>query len=116
MEEYHDGDFEYGVVESLIEEIIDKYDLKAHFYLESDKFDNTISITMIPESVELPEDYNMADEIKVNALINLVADLLNERMEDERNAVISLIYESVYAGIHYDDEEEEEDEEESDYE
>ena len=107
MEEFCDGDLEYGVVESLIEEIIDKYELKAHFYLECDRFDNAMSVTMIGDSVKCPEDYNVSDEVKVNALINLVGDLLNEKMEDERNAVISLIYESVYQGIHMDDEEDE---------
>ena len=107
MEAYRDGDLEFGVVEALIEEIVDKYDMKSHVYLECDRFDNAVSITMIGEDVECPEDYDVSDEIKVNALINLVADLLSEKMEDERNAMISLIYECVYQGIHLDDEEEE---------
>lgn len=116
MEEYHDGDFEYSVIEALVEEIIDKYALKAHFYLESDKYDNTMSVTMIGESIEVPDDYSFTDEVQINALINLVGNLLADRTEAERNAMIALIYESVYEGIHMDDDDLFEDDIESDIE
>ena len=108
-EEYRDGDFEYGVVESLIEEIVDEYGLKAHIYLECDRFDNAMSTTMSAESVENanPED------IEANALMYTVADMLKDKTEDERNAVIALIYESVHDGIHLDDEDDEDEEEEN---
>lgn len=111
MEGYHDGDLEYSVVESLIEEIIDKYDLRAYFYLESNKYDNTASISMLSESTNDLKEYDETDEIKINALINLVADLLDGKIDDERNAIITLIYDSVYEGIHIDDEAYDEEEE-----
>ena len=106
-EEYRDGDFEYGVVESLIEEIVDKYGLKAHIYLECDRFDNAMSTTMTAESIDVSDP----EAIEVNALMYIVADMLKDKTEYERNAVIALIYESVHNGIHLDDEDEDNEEE-----
>ena len=102
-EEYRDGDFEYSIIESLIEEIVDKYNLKAYVYIESDRYDNAVSVTMSSdESVDAEHD-----DIQLNALIYLVADILNNRMADERNDAVAEIYDAVYNGIHIDDDDEE---------
>ena len=104
-EGYRDGEFEYGVIESLIEEIVDKYNLKAYVYIESDHYDNAVSTTMASDEIFDAEH----DDIQLNALIYLVADILNNRPMDERNEAIAEIYDAVYNGIHIDDDDEDED-------
>ena len=101
-EGYRDGEFEYSIIESLLEEIIDKYNLKAYVYLESDHYDNAASTTMASDAIIDAEH----DDIPMNALMYLVADILNNRKTDERNDAIAEIYDAVYTGIHLDDEEE----------
>ena len=112
-EEYYDGDFEYDLVESLVELIIDKYGMNAHIYLECDKFDDVRATTMAPDSIKDPD----FDAIAVNALMHTVAYMLSGKTKDERNALIALIYESINNGIHLSlDYEESEEEDNSDFE
>ena len=106
-EEYRDGDLDYSVIEASIEEIIDKYEVRAFLYIESDSYDNVLSTTMIREY----EDEECCEAVQFEALVNLVADILKDHIGDERNALIAEIYERVNQGIHIDDEEDEEGEE-----
>lgn len=105
---FRDGEFEYGVVQSLIEDIVDKFRLRAYIYIESDSFDNALSTTLTAEALTDAEH----DDIQLDALTYLVADILNNRTGDERNAAIVDIIDSVYAGIHIDDVDEDDDDDE----
>ena len=107
-EEYRDGEFEYGVVETLIEEIVDKYHLRAHIYLESDSYDNVLSTSMTYDGAADEEH----DTILLNSLMFIVADLIKGKNGAERFATIAGIYEVVHEGIHLDDEEDAFDDEE----
>ena len=107
-EEYRDGEFEYGVIETLIEDIVDKYSLKVYVYMESDRYDNALSTTILPDEATDAEH----DDVQLDALTYLVADILNSRPIDERNAAIAAIVDAVYDGIHIDDEPKEEDDDE----
>ncbi len=98
-EEYRDGGFEYGAASVLIEDIIDERQYRGYVYLESNDFDNTFATTVIRDN----DSEELYDEIRYNALYNLVSDILNEKDEDERNAAIAAIYDAVHAGIHVDD-------------
>ena len=109
-EEYRDGGFEYGTASVLIEEIIDERKYRGYVYLESNEFDNTFATTVIRDS----DSEELFDEIRYNALFNIVSDILSEKDEDERNAAIAAIYDAVYAGVHVDDVDAEWDEDDDD--
>lgn len=104
-EEYRDGEFEYGIIESSIEEIVDRYGLRVFMYMESDKYDNASSTTMASDD----ENESDLNDMQMNALVCLVADILKSRANEDRFAVIAEIYDTVYDGIHLDDEPEEDD-------
>ena len=99
-EEYRDGEFEYGIIQSSIEEIVDKYGLRMFMYMESDKYDNASSTSMTSDD----ENELSLNDMQMNALVCLVADILKSRASQDRYAVIAEIYDSVYNGIHLDDE------------
>ena len=104
-EEYRDGELEYSVIESLIEEIVDTYRLHAYVYISSDKFDNVLSTTLTGDS----EPDSIHDLVQRNALACLINDFLNSGVAGDRNASIAEIYDIVYEAIHYDEDEEDED-------
>lgn len=103
-EEYRDGEFEYGIIESSIEEIVDRYGFRAFLYLESDKYDNVSSTSMAADD----EDDSAMNDMQMNALVCLIADILKSRASEDRYAVIAEIYDTVHDGIHLDDEPEDE--------
>ena len=106
-EEYRDGEFEYSIIESSIEEIVDRYGLRVFLYMESDKYDNASSTCMAADD----EEESTLDDMQMNALICLVADILKSRASEDRFAVIAEIYDTVYTGIHLDEEDEEDENE-----
>jgi len=109
-EEYKDGNLEYSVIEALIEEIVDKYNLKVYVYMECDRYDNALSTTILPD--EAPEVDR--DDVQLDALTYLVADVIKDKPIDERNTAIASIVDAVYDGIHIDDEPEVDDDEDDD--
>ena len=102
-DDYRDGDFEYTTIETLIEEIVDRYGVKAYVYVESDAYDNVMTTTMVQDG----EDDEHCEALQFNALLNLVIDITKDREGDDRNAVIAEIYDRVYQAIHADDDEDE---------
>ena len=98
--EYRNGDLEYGTVSLLIEDILDERQYRGYVYMESRDFDNTFATTVIMDN----DSEELYDEIRYNALYNLVSDILKDKeSDDERNAAIVEIYDTVYSSIHYDD-------------
>ena len=99
-EEYHDGEYEYGLAETLIEEIVDRFNLRAYVYLSNPAFDNVLTTTMLSENSD-EEEY---ENTRYETLLNLVIDILNDKDGNERNAAIAEIYDIVHQAIHDDDE------------
>ena len=104
-EEYHDGQFEYATASSLIEEIIDRFNFRAYIYLEGDNFDNILTETQVHED----EADEIMDKVQFSVLKNLIADILKDREDDDRNEAIAMIYDIVHDAIHLDDGPESED-------
>lgn len=98
-EEYRDGQFEYGLTSALIEEIIEAHGYRGYIYLESGNFDNTFATTVIKDN----DSEELYEEVRYDVLHNIVADILSEKNEDERNDAIAYIYDVVCAAIHSDD-------------
>lgn len=111
-EEYRDGEFEYGLIETMLDEIVDNYNLRVFMYMESDKYDNAESTAIIPDA-ETEADFA---DLRMNALVCLVSDILRSRAKEDRASVIAEIYDTVYEGIHFDDEPENGNEEDGDIE
>ena len=98
-EEYRDGQFEYELASSLIEDIIDERGYRGYVYLESSDFDNTFATTVIKDN----DSEELYEEVRYNALLNIVTDILDDKSVDERNAAIAEIYDVVCTAIHIDD-------------
>lgn len=98
-EEYRDGQFEYATVSSLIEEIVDQYQLRVYVYMESDNYDIIRTDTFVHDN----ENDEIIDEVQFSTLRNLVADIIRDRDNAERSETIAMIYDIVHEAIHIDD-------------
>ena len=100
MSEYQDGLGELETISASIEDLIDSAHMRGIVYLESENCDFGTTDTIILDD----DDESTYDDVRLNALINIIQDLLKDR---KGYKMIEIIFQTVYNAIFNMDEEDE---------